>query len=90
MRHITTTTGREIALDGDLLAVMETLFHEVTAKRDLEPSYENMNREIVHLVAQMTAEERSTYLIESLSLNQINYENDRLDSYMRKLGKKQG
>jgi hypothetical protein len=88
MRHITTTTGREIALDGDLLAVMETLFHEVTAKRELEPSYENMNREIVHLVAQMTAEERSTYLIESLSLNQINYENDKLDSYMRKLGKK--
>jgi hypothetical protein len=88
MRHITTTTGREIALDGDLLAVMETLFHEVTAKRELEPSYENMNREIVHLVAQMTAEERSTYLIESLSLNQVNYENDKLDSYMRKLGKK--
>ena len=88
MRHITTTTGRQIALDGDLLAVMETLFHEVTAKRELEPSYENMNREIVHLVAQMTAEERSTYLIESLSLNQVNYENDKLDSYMRKLGKK--
>jgi hypothetical protein len=88
MRHITTTTGREIALDGDLLAVMETLFHEVTAKRELEPSYENMNREIVHLVAQMTAEECSTYLIESLSLNQVNYENDKLDSYMRKLGKK--
>jgi hypothetical protein len=88
MRHITTTTGRQIALDGDLLAVMETLFHEVTAKRELEPSYENMNREIVHLVAQMTTEERSAYLIESLSLNQVNYENDKLDSYMRKLGKK--
>jgi hypothetical protein len=88
MRHITTTTGREIALDGDLVAIMETLFHEVTAKRDLEPSYENRSREIVHLVAQMTAEERNTYLIESLSLNFINYENDKLDSYMRKLGKK--
>jgi hypothetical protein len=88
MRIIRTSTGREIALDGDLLAVMETLFHEVTAKRELEPSYENMNREIVHLVAQMTEEERRSYLIESLSLNQVNYENDKLDSYMRKLGKK--
>jgi hypothetical protein len=88
MRIIRTSTGREIALDGDLLAVMETLFHEVTAKRELEPSYENMNREIVHLVAQMTEEERRAYLIESLSLNQVNYENDKLDSYMRKLGKK--
>ena len=88
MRRITTSTGRDIVLDGDLLAVMETLFHEVTAKRELEPSYENMNREIVHLVEQMTDEERRAYLVESLSLNQVNYENDKLDSYMRKLGKK--
>ena len=88
MRIIRTSTGREITLDGDLLAVMESLFHEVTAKRELEPSYENMNREIVHLVAQMTEDERRAYLIESLSLNQVNYENDKLDSYMRKLGKK--
>ena len=33
MRTITTTTGAEIALDGDLLAIIETLFHEVTVKR---------------------------------------------------------
>ena len=90
MRIIRTSSGREIALDGDLLAVMEALFHEVTARRELEPSYENMNREIIHLVAQMTEDERRSYLVESLQLNQINYENDRLDSYMRKLGKKQG
>ena len=34
MRTIKTTTGEDIALDGDLLAIMETLYHEVTAKRD--------------------------------------------------------
>ena len=32
MRSITTTTGKEIPLDGDLLAVLEALFHEITAK----------------------------------------------------------
>ena len=35
MRTIKTTSGHEIALDGDLLAVLEALFHEVTAKREL-------------------------------------------------------
>jgi len=88
MRNIKTTTGSEIALDGDLLAVLEALFHEVTAKHELERSFEDMNREINHLISQMTDDERRAYLAESLFLNQVKYENDRLESYMRKLGKK--
>ena len=36
MRTIKTTTGGPIALDGDLLAVMEALHQEVTARRELE------------------------------------------------------
>ena len=87
MRRITTTTGAEIALDGDLLAVLEALFLEVTAKRELERSFEDMNREITHLVEQMTADEQTAYLVESLFLNQVKYENDRLDAYMKKLGR---
>lgn len=87
MRCIKTSTGREIPLDGDLLAVLEALFQEVTAKRELERSFDDLNREITHLVSQMTDEERRAYLVESLFLNQVKYENDRLDAYMRKLGK---
>ena len=56
MRTIKTTTGAEIPLDGDLLAVMETLYHEVTARRELERSFEDMMREIQHLIDQMTDE----------------------------------
>ncbi len=88
MRSIKTTTGVEIALDGDLLAILETLFHEVTAKRELERSFEDMRNEIEHLVSQLSDEERSAYLAESLFLNQVTYENDKLESYMRKLEKK--
>ena len=87
-RSIKTTSGTAIALDGDLLAVIEALFHEVTAKRELERSVEDMNREIAHLIAQMTDEERVAYLAESLFLNQVTYENERLEAYMKKLGKK--
>jgi hypothetical protein len=88
MRTIKTTTGAEITLDGDLLAVMETLYREVTARRALERSFEDMVKEIQHLIAQMTDTERQSYLAESLFLNTVKYENDKLEAYIRKLPKK--
>jgi len=88
MRRIKTTTGADIALDGDLLAVMETLYQEVTAKRELERSFEDMVKEIQHLIAQMDDTERRTYLAESLFLNTVKYENDKLEAYMKRLAKK--
>ena len=87
MRTIQTTTGAAVTLDGDLLTVMETLYREVTARRELERTFEDMVREITHLIEQMTDEERRTYLRESLFLNTVKYENDRLDVYMRNLTK---
>ena len=87
MRTITTTSGAEITLDGDLLAVMETLYKEVTARRGLDRSFEDMMREITHLIDQMADEDRRMYLLESLFLNTVKYENDKLEAYMRKLDK---
>jgi hypothetical protein len=87
MRTITTTTGAEIALDGDLLAVMETLYREVTVRRGLERSFEDMSREITHLIDQMDEGERRAYLLESLFLNTVKYENDKLEAYMRRIAK---
>ena len=88
MRIITTTTGVRITLDGDLLAIMETLYREVTAKRELERSFEDMVQEIQHLIEQMDDGERRTYLAESLFLNTVKYENDKLEAYMKKLSRK--
>ena len=88
MRIIKTTTGEPITLDGDLLAVMEALYREVTAKRALERSFEDMVKEIQHLIDQMDDSERRTYLAESLFLNTVKYENDKLEAYMKKLTKK--
>ena len=87
MRMIKTTTGVPITLDGDLLAVMEALYQEVTAKRELERTFEDMVREIQHLIGQMNEGERSTYLAESLFLNTVKYENDKLEAYMKRLTK---
>jgi hypothetical protein len=85
MRSITTTNGAEIVLDGDLLAIMETLYREVTARKELDRSFEDMVREIKHLITQMTDEERREYLAESLFLNTVKYENDKLEAYVKRL-----
>ena len=88
MRTIKTSSGEPISVDGDLLAVMEALYKEVTAKRELERSFEDMVKEIHHLIEQMDDDERRTYLAESLFLNTVKYENDKLEAYMRRLAKK--
>ena len=88
MRTINTLNGAPITLDGDLLAIMEALYQEVTAKRELERSFEDMVKEIHHLIEQMDDDERRTYLAESLFLNTVKYENDKLEAYMRRLTKK--
>ena len=85
MRTIKTTTGADIVLDGDLLAIMETLYREVTARKELERSFEDMIKEINHLIGQMDDVERRAYLLESLFLNTVKYENDKLEAYMRKI-----
>ena len=85
MRNIKTSTGATINLDGDLLAILETLYREITVKRNFERSFEDMIHEIRHLIEQMTEEERGSYLAESLFLNSVKYENDRAEALMRKL-----
>ena len=87
MRTIRTLTGTQISLDGDLLAVLEALYKEVTARRALNYSFEDMSREIQHLIGQMSADELKQYLSESLFLNVVSYENERLSAYMKQLPK---
>lgn len=88
MRSITTTTGAPIILDGDLLAILETLYREITVKKNFDRSFEDMIQEIRQLIDQMSDDERRAYLVESLFLNSVKYENDRADALMRKLSSK--
>jgi hypothetical protein len=88
MRTIKLTTGVEVPLDGDLLTLLETLYREITAKSELERTFEDTVREIQDVIEQMTEEERKQYLSESLFLNFVSYENERLGAYMRRLTNK--
>ncbi len=83
MRSIRMQGGREIELDGDLLAILEALYREVSVRSEFRNTYEAMTREISHLVDAMDAGERRSYLIESLFLNVVRYENERLAAFLK-------
>ena len=87
MRTIKLTTGAEVPLDGDLLTLLETLYKEITARRELERTFEDTVREIQEAIEQMNDEERRQYLSESLFLNFVSYENERLGALLKKLPK---
>jgi hypothetical protein len=88
MRTIKLTTGAELMLDGDLLSVLETLYKEISTKYELQSTFEDMAREIQHVIGQMTDDERRHYLSESMFLNVVSYENERLGAYVKKLTQK--
>ena len=85
MRTITTHSGVEVTLDGDLLAVVEALDRELTERFGLDRTFEDTMREIQHLIDQMSDSDRRSYLVESLFLNTVTYENERAGAYIRKL-----
>jgi len=84
MRMIKMTTGARVALDGDLLTMLETLYKELTAKQELERTFEDTVREIQSVIEQMNEDERRQYLSESLFLNFVSYENERLAAYLKR------
>jgi hypothetical protein len=89
MRTIKLTNGAAVEIDGDLLTVLETLYQEMTAKRELDHSFEDTVREIQGVIDQITEEERRQYLSESLFLNFVSYENERLGAYIKNLTKEE-
>jgi len=86
-RTITTSAGTPIELDGDVLAVIETISRDLTRQRALEFGFEEVDREFQNLVAQMTEVELRAYLKESLFMSFNRFENDRLNSLIRKAGR---
>lgn len=85
VKKVTMSTGHQIPLDGDLLYVLESLYREVALKKELKATYDDMMSEITVIVEGMDEDARKRYLIESLFLNSVTYENERLGAYMKKL-----
>jgi hypothetical protein len=78
MRTITTTAGTPIELDGDVLAVIETISRDLARQRELDFGFEDIEREFQHVVAQLNDEDLRSYLKECLVMSFIRFENERL------------
>ena len=85
-RRASFTTGESIDLDGELMAVIEGLYQEVVVSKELHHTYQDMKEEIENIVSQMDEDESRRYLVESLFLNMVTYENQMLDALLSKLG----
>jgi len=84
MRTITTSAGTPLQLDGDVLAVIETVSRDLIRRRALDYGFEDVDKEFVHLVSQMSEEELRAYLKESLFMSFNRYENEQLSTLVRR------
>ena len=62
MRTITTSSGTPLDLDGDVLAVLETVSRDLIRLRALDYGFEDVDRAFAHLVSQMSEDELRAYL----------------------------
>jgi hypothetical protein len=85
MKKIKLSTGYEVALDGDLLSLIEAIYQEVALRKDLTHTYDDVMKEIDGILAQLTSEQLHHYFKESLFLNTVTYENEMLDSFLKRL-----
>jgi hypothetical protein len=86
MRTIKTSTGAAVVPNGDLLAIMDVLYREVTIRHELARSFDDMSQEIATLIAQMTVSEMRKYLQEALFVSTVTYENQKAGAYIRRVG----
>ena len=86
-RTITTSAGTPIELDGDVLAVIEAISHDLARRSGLDYDFEDVDTEFQSAIAQLSPDELRTYLKEALIMNFNRYENDRLAAIVKKAGK---
>ena len=87
MRTITTPAGTQVELDGDVIAVVEAIRRALVRQRELDYSFEDVEHELTNLVNEMTADELRMYLKESLGITYLRYENQKLESVVKKARK---
>lgn len=86
MRNITTASGTVIELDGDALAIIETISRDIARRHGLDYGFEEVEQQFQQLVSQMSDEELRTYLKECLVMSFNRFENDRMLSIVRRAG----
>jgi hypothetical protein len=82
MRAIKTTAGTPIELDDDMIdviGVIDAVSRDLLRRKELDYTFEDVDREFKHLVEQLSHDELCDYLKESLVLTFRRYMNERLN-----------
>ena len=90
MRTIKTTAGTPVDLDGDVLAVIETVSRDLVRTRELDYGFEDVQREFDHLIGQMSEADLRTYLRESLFMSFNRFENERMMALVKRVERGHG
>jgi hypothetical protein len=86
-RTITTAAGTSLELDGDVLAVLETISRDLSRQSGLDYGFEDVDRAIQQVIGELNADELRTYLKESLFMSYNRFENERLAALVKKAGR---
>ena len=78
MKIVLTLSGSRIEVDGDVLALIETISRDLARRRELDYGFDDVDREFQHVVAQLNEDELRAYLKESLFMSFNRFENDRM------------
>jgi hypothetical protein len=89
MRTITTASGTIVELDGDVLAVIETVSRDLIRTRELDYGFDDVDREFQFIVTQMSDEELRVYLKESLFMSFNRFENERMMALVNRANREQ-
>jgi hypothetical protein len=84
MRTITTSAGSSIEVNDDVLAILEVISRDLARRTELEYGFEDVDRELQHVIAQMSEEDVRSYLKESLFMSFNRYENERMAAILAK------
>jgi hypothetical protein len=68
--------GQTVALDGDLVYLIDALYREFAVRRGFAAAYSDVQEEIGRLLDQMGAGPTREYFAASLFLNYVTYENE--------------
>lgn len=66
MSKVTLSTGREVALDGNLEALFQAIHREILVKSGFRCSFDDVASEMSFVISQMEEENRDQYLFLSL------------------------
>jgi len=87
-RTLRLKSGTEIALDGDVVFLIDALFRDFAVERAFAPAYADVQRELEGVFAKMDEDERREYFCASLFLNYVTYENEMAERLAEKITKR--